>query len=209
MQPKTVFLIGFYKVDQINNTGTSTGVSIKLRKPKFITKSFVDDVEAKQWAKDNIEMFIPSTEKFAHRTFTVDDYVALGSDGRESEELAVPITDNIIANLNPILQHYCEEFWYDSHSYNFMKRLLGYTNMADDSDELKTPLALSRQSKYIADIFMKDCQKELAQFFRKITDSLLRTQIEHKIILFIKNGSVEPLPEQANMADESSLAADN
>lgn len=208
MQPKTVFLIGFYKVDQINDTGTSTGVSIKLRKPKFITKSFVNDIEARQWAKDNIEMYIPSTEKFVYRTFTVDDYVALGSDGREGAELAVPVTDNITANLNPVLQRYCEEFWYDSDSYNFMKRLLGYADIADDSEELNTPLALSRQSKYIADIFMKDCQKDLSQFHRKITDSLLRTQIEHKIILFIKNGSVEQVPEQGNTADESSLAAD-
>lgn len=206
MQSKNLFLIGFIRVDQVTNNSAKSGFGLKIRKPKLITKSFETIIEAKQWAQANIDSYIDPKANFLQRDFFVEDYVETGSEGREGQELAEPVNDNLTRNLNPLLQKYCEEFWFDQHDYSFMMKLLGLGHIPEGSAQLLSNEVLSKQSRYIADIFMKDCQKELAQFFKKVSDALLRSQIEHRIILFIKNGFVA---ESCNSHVEESLSAES
>ncbi len=204
---KRLFLIGFYKIEKINDNGTETGSNIRVKPPKFITKSFIDEIDAKAWASDNINMYINPRDKYIDRTFSVNDYAALADEGRERSELLQPVINNLTQNLNPVLQDYCYSFWNNPNSIAFMERLLGYKDITNNEELLFSPEALSKISKYIADIFMRERKTDLSQFFRKITDDLLRTQIEHKIILFIKTGSVE---ESHHLSlTEDSMTADS
>lgn len=190
MAIQTLFLVEFFGVKFIDGRAYSNGSDMKLHSRRIV-KSFDDVIAAKEFAEKNLDMYLGSRDKYAKRFYEVNNYVDLASSNREVSELARTVHDDLTANLDPLVIDYCFSRWYDDRYYRFMSMCLSL-DLTDNS-----PTAVARQTKYMADTFLKDREADLRQFHGKLNHLFLRTQIENRITQFIRqqhNGNTASMP---------------
>lgn len=164
---------------------------------KIVSEDCSDIIAARAWAVQNMHVYLPPSNDYAHVDFEVEDYVKSGSSSRTFTEASEPVKNNLTENLDPIVQAFLMDFWGSNKQVSFMNMLL--KDKLAETDKPKAQWSI--RASYMTDVLLKDKAVELRIFHKVVTDKFLRKEILQRIYDFLDPLSGQSSKEESKQAN--------